>query len=194
VGCAADLGNDAEYVAFTHQLARESGGVSVSVSESFQRRRPLSPLVAGALAGGIVQMACRTPKVPVYPGQTAEANESQANPIEPRTGTVCTADRLIFVGAGSALGGEPSARRTGCGPSAVAGSLVRTVGVGAPAGEGFTGDGKRKAGQSVMEGADPPVAALGTATAALLERGLSVNVRALRRMEVRGMSCGLGVL
>jgi hypothetical protein len=64
---------------------------------------------------------------------------------------VCAADPLVLVGDISALGG--SARR-GCGPSAVADFLLRAVGVGSPAGEECSGDGKRR--QSVVKGAGTP--------------------------------------
>jgi hypothetical protein len=57
VDCAADLGNDAEEAAITHQLVRESGSVGVSVRRSLQATLAcIRALVVGAPAGGFVHM------------------------------------------------------------------------------------------------------------------------------------------
>jgi hypothetical protein len=63
VECAADLGNDAEETAITHQLVRESS--SVGVSRSLQATLAcIRALAVGAPAGGIVQMAWQAPFCP----------------------------------------------------------------------------------------------------------------------------------
>jgi hypothetical protein len=114
VECAADLGSDAEEAENTHQLVRESGGGGVSVSRSLQATLAyIRALVVGAPAGGLVQIEWQAPLISLStPGMQPRQVSPKRTPTEPRAGIVCTADPLVFVGEGSALGGELSARMT----------------------------------------------------------------------------------
>jgi hypothetical protein len=79
VECAADLGNDAEEAAITHQLVRESGSVSGSLQASLAYTRAL---VVGAPAGGLVEKACQAPLCPCLP-RTSIRDRSAASDPQP---------------------------------------------------------------------------------------------------------------
>jgi hypothetical protein len=135
---------------------------------------------------GLCSWHGRTPHVPVYPGSPAETGEPQANPKRaPRRD--CVERRCADIGRRELCCGRGLERGKdgGCGPGATAEFLRRAIGVSARAGEGLRGDGKRDNRWWRWRGHQ--VAALRSATAALLERGLSVNVRDIRRMQVGGM-------
>jgi hypothetical protein len=101
----ADLGNDAEDAAFTHQLVRESRGMSVSktfpVTLAFVRARCWCTCrwdCADGIAGPLLCLST----LDIQPKQRSP----KRGPSEPRAGVVCTSDPLVFVGGSSTLGGN----------------------------------------------------------------------------------------
>jgi hypothetical protein len=130
--------------------------------------------------------------VSICTGHPAETDEPQSKPRASPEQGLCAAPIRRYSPESFALGGELSAGRRGvCGLSTVTAVQFRGAGVGAPAGEGLWGEGRRDT--RCWRGRGHQVAGPRTATAALLEGGLSVNVRALRRMRVRAVSCGISL-
>jgi hypothetical protein len=141
-------------------------------------------VVLGAPAGGFGQVAQQDPLCPCLPRTSSQGRSALSDP-KPRAGIVCTADirgRELRSGRGIERQNDldvalvPS--RISCPRLSVSARLP------------VKGSRETESG-TIGGGGRAQVAALRTATAALRSRGLSVNVRDLRRMQVR--ACGTGV-
>jgi hypothetical protein len=109
VGSAADLGKGA---AITHELVRESGGVSAS--KSFPTMLAFITACCWCSSRRDCARGIAGPEISLSTAGIRQRRISpKRTPSEPRAGIVCTADPLILAGGLSGPGGELSARRTG---------------------------------------------------------------------------------